>query len=421
MATASILGVFAAVQPLRAGEVDVLIHKLVEKGILTQEEADTLVQEIQEEKAKEKTSVKEIAKKTAKETVKEETKAAGIPGWIKDTTLKGDLRLRYQTENREGDAVPERDTWKIRWRLAADTKLAEQWNVGFGLASGGDNPRSANVTLGDAFSTKEVSLDLAYARYKTWEWLSFTGGKFKNPIWGTKDMLWDSDVRPEGVVAAADWNVGTNMDMFFIPAYFVLDEFSSDTDDPYMIPLQLGMDWRPAERFQFKLAATYYEFGNVKGFPPLYRGSGTNSVDGSGNLIYDYDAIAADALLGYKWGGWIPYAALFGQYVYNFDPSEENLGWLAGGLIGWEKVKDFGHWQLKYNYRRLERDAWPDAFSDSEAYRGATNIKGHEAEFSFGLARNIWLRADCYFDYKPIVGGSKADEELFQVDLNLAW
>jgi polyhydroxyalkanoate synthesis regulator phasin len=409
--------------PCQSGEVDLLIQKLVEKGILTQKEARELVQDMQRERAEEQAGVRKVAEETAKEVAKEETASAGaqIPGWLKDTKVKGDFRFRYQTEDRENDTLPERDTWKIRWRLAADTKLTEQWRVGFGLASGSDNPRSANVTLGDAFSTKEVSLDLAYARYTPWEWLSFTGGKFQNPIWGTKDMLYDSDIRPEGIAATSGYSVAPGIHLFFTPAYFVLDEFSSDTDDPYMFPFQLGVDWRPAEKFQLKLATTYYEFGNVKGFAPLFRSSGTNSVDGSGNLIYDYDAIAADALLGYKWGGSIPYGALFGQYVQSFDPSDENRGWLAGAMIGWERIKEFGHWQLKYNYRRLERDAWPDAFPDSEAFRGATNAKGHEAEFSLGLARNVWLKADYYFNYRPIVGQSDDDEDLFQVDLNLAF
>jgi hypothetical protein len=70
-------------------------------------------------------------------------------------------------------------------------------------------------------------------------------------------------------------------------------------------------------------------------------------VDGAGNLIYDPDAIAADALLGCKWGGSIPYGALFGQYDQSFDPSDENRGWLAGAMIGWDRIKEFGHWELK--------------------------------------------------------------------------
>ena len=53
-------------QPGWAGETDVLIEKLVEKGILTQSEANELLRETKREAAKEKAEIEEVAKKAAK-------------------------------------------------------------------------------------------------------------------------------------------------------------------------------------------------------------------------------------------------------------------------------------------------------------------------------------------------------------------
>ena len=81
-----VLGVFLiqfTIQPVLAGEVDVLIEKLVEKGILSEPEAKQILGEMQKEREKQKATVKEVAteaaKETAKKTAKEETKTA----WLK--------------------------------------------------------------------------------------------------------------------------------------------------------------------------------------------------------------------------------------------------------------------------------------------------------------------------------------------------
>jgi hypothetical protein len=52
--------------------------------------------------------------------------------------------------------------------------------------------------------------------------------------------------------------------------------------------------------------------------------------------------------------------------------------------------------QVSYNYRRLERDSWPDFLPDSDFYGGGTNAKGHEYEISLGIGKNVTLGLDYY-------------------------
>lgn len=72
---------------------------------------------------------------------------------------------------------------------------------------------------------------------------------------------------------------------------------------------------------------------------------------------------------------------------------------------------------LEYSYRRLEKDAWPDVFPDSDFHGGDTNVRGHEAIVNFALWKNIWLALDYYRSQRIV--DLKQKENLFQFDFNV--
>ena len=154
--------------PAMSGEVDILINKLVEKGILNQTDAKQLITEMQKESARQEDAVKRVASEAATDTAKKEAKAveSKIPKWVQNTAFKGDFRLRYQHEERDDTGNPERDRFRFRWRVGADSKINDQWKAGFRLASGSSDPRSTNQTFEDQFESKSVQIDQAYATYK---------------------------------------------------------------------------------------------------------------------------------------------------------------------------------------------------------------------------------------------------------------
>ena len=98
---------------------------------------------------------------------------------------------------------------------------------------------------------------------------------------------------------------------------------------------------------------------------------------------------------------------------------QNEIGAGAGVKFGHRKLNKFAHWQARYNYRHLERDAWPDFLPDSNFADGGTNVKGHEVEVKFGLSRNVTLGLDYYFDVKPIKDPEYGKQKLLQVDLLL--
>lgn len=401
---------------LWAGEIDILINKLVEKRILTHSEATQLTEEMQTEMSRQKEEIKQVAKAAAKE----ESKGGGVklPSWVENTKFKGDFRLRYQNENTDNDGNPARSRGRIRLRAGVESKVSDHWEAGFGLATGGADPRSTNQTLTDEFQTPDIRLDYAYGEYTHDKIWSITGGKIKNPIWNPKDLLWDGDIRPDGIAAKIEHSISPALDFFVTPAFFLLEEFSSSSKDPSMALIQPGINWKINDTVSLKFAAAYYNFIDVKGSNMSVWSAGTNSRDGAGNWIYDYDSITADAELGMKLSGVVPYVAVFGQYV-NSDADANNTGWLAGFKAGYKSLKDLGQWQFTYNYRELEKDAWPDWLPDSDFYGGATGVKGSEFEFVLGLHKNVALGIDYYMS-KPISlapGALSADQKLAQVDL----
>lgn len=380
-----------------ASDVDILVDKLVEKGILSREDADGILAE-----------TKQAAEMKQAQTKSSTSAESKIPEWVQKINFTGDLRLRYQYEDTEEQE--QRNRGRFRWRLGGNAQVVDGIKVGFGLASGSGDPRSTNQTFENTFSSKSVQIDYAYAQYTPLEWLTLTGGKFKNPVWTPSDLLWDTDINPEG--ASVGFTVKAEpVTVFFTSGLWVIDE-NKTAGDPLMFPLQLGADWKIAKNVNLKAAASYYIFSSVKG-KTLDFSSNTNTLGSDEGLKYDFNALSLGAELGFK-DLVVPYVGLFGEYVYNPDPSKGNQGYLAGIKVGDKKVSDKGQWQLQYAYKRLGKDAWIDAFPDSDFFGGATNVRGHEVIAEYGLMKNVSAGLD-YYHTKSMDTGIAQD--LLQFDL----
>lgn len=393
-----------------AGETDLLIQKLVEKGILTPYEAQIMQDDIKQE----------VNKQNAKGANEM------IPAWIQTLKLKGDVRLRYQTQQKEAGTVQNRG--RVRMRVGAEAKPNEQFTVGFGLASGGDaDARSTNETLGDGFAKDPIWMDYAWAEYKPTTQLSMIGGKYnalgKNYLWYTTDMLWDSDINQEGASIHYDIPKVLLGDAFLNAGYWTLSEASADAADAGMFYGQAGMEYSLnlglEDPFKLKVAGTYYSKQYNDTGSVLNNGKDAQSAD---NNKYDYNSVyAGSAELVYNWPAEtsfpIKMAGIFGDYSNNPDPDKDNTGWAAGLKFGHPKVGAAkGDWQFKYQYVHLEKYAWIDNLPDSDRYSGNTNVKGHELILDIGLAKNVSLGLDYY--RSDVIKGASLPENVFQADLN---
>ena len=393
-----------------AAEIDVLLDKLVEKGILTPMEAQIVKDETKQD----------VAKQIAKGDMDT------LPDWIQTMKIGGDLRLRYQTETKES-ADHWRNRGRYRLRVGVESKPVQNLKVGFGIASGSSNDsRSTNQTFDDNFGKDSLWIDYAYAEYSPLSDLKIVGGKFKmkDYLWTPTDLLWDGDINPEGASLNYKFSLVDNINAFFNAGVWIIDEtssMSSSATDPFMHYFQSGVGVKQG-KVDAKVAGVYYGFNGVQGNVLDHRSS-TNTGSATG-LVYDYDAIGASAEVGVKklFGG-LPFniderIAIFGDYVKNISRDvEEDAGWAAGVTFGHGKVSSPGQWQAKYLYASLDQDAWIDAYPDSDRYGGKTNIKGHEAILNYALKKNVTLGLDYY--RSDVKKGTSNREHLVQVDIGI--
>ena len=414
--------------PSNASEVDVLINKLVEKGLLSQEEAGQLLNEMQKEGARQETTVKETAEKVASETAKKAVKKesetwAKIPKWVEKMQVKGDFRLRYQYQDKDlNDGTTfKRNRGRYRYRLYVKYPILDNLKVGFSLASGTGDPRSTNQTFTNSFEVPKINLYTAYVQYKPIEQVKIIGGQFKNPVYfaSKQDLTWDTDIRPQGIAAPIKGYFIPKKGYWFVtPAWYILNEFKSEEETARMAILQAGVGWDVTDHFWFKFAPGYFYNTNVKGNDFKWS-SGSNTRDANGDLIYEYNSFTLDGEFGWqKLPGYIKLVNVFAQFISS-DADDDSKGWLAGIRFG-RKIEKLWDWQFRYSYRYLERDAWLDFLPDSDAYGGKTNAKGHEVRFNLGLNKHVVFAIDYYnmrkIDYAP--GETSEPENVLQVDMN---
>ena len=393
-----------ASQNASAAEIDLLLDKLVEKGVLTPIEAQILLEETKEE----------VAKQLAQGT------SFSIPTWAQKMNLKGDVRLRFQLDKKAGD--PERSRARYRLRFSGEPSIIDEFKVGFQFASGGADPRSNNQTLQNSFETPDLRLNYVFAQYMPAPGLGLIGGKFKREaaLWQTSDLFWDSDINVEGASAAFSGVTVPGLELFASASAWVLDESSSNRVDPMAYVLQSGVAWELTEMVSFRTGLAYYDFDSVKGKTLDYTEK-TNTVDLEGHLTYRYNGFSPSVELKREnpAGGMMSYVSLFGEYVRNPNSPEKNQGYVAGLGLGDSKVKERGQRQLRYLYRYLEKDAWLDIFPDSDFYNGKTDVRGHEALAQLGLFTNVSLTVDYYRAER--LTGARAATDLWQVDLSASF
>jgi hypothetical protein len=397
-----------AIAPLNswAGEIDVLLQKLVDKGILSSTEASDIKKETQTQVKKELESAQSYA----------------VPKWVQSIKVKGDVRTRYQYEKKEMSSSP-RHRGRVRARLAATANIADDIEAGIGLASGGADPRSTNQSFQDTFQTPDIRLDYAYGQWKTpVKGLKVIAGKFgfKDYLWVPTDLLWDGDINPEGGSFNYKTALLDNVDLWINGGVWVMDELSG-ARDPFMKYIQSGLGFKEGG-LDSKFAVTFYEPRNVR-FGTLDNSASSNTMVG-GKLQSSYRSVAFGSEVGYKelFGG-LPFKlderiAIFGEYVMNLDDEiiKDNLSGHAFGFrFGHGKVDKPGSWQFRYIKAKLGKDAFLDTFPDSDRFGGETGIESHEGIFEYALKKNVTLGLDFYKSWR--IGSPDNKDRLVQADV----
>lgn len=380
---------------------------------------------------------------------------------VSPADLASNDRQYMQVNNTSED----RERQRIRALFGANLHINDWLNGGIRFTTGLlQTPVTPNQTEGFSQGKFVFGLDRAFLEAKPYDWLTLTGGRFANPfftgnrVFGT-DLIWDPDLAFDGLVAKVNPRINNHWQVFSSVGAFPIEEVeTSDTNkarDKWLYAAQGGVEWASANNTKVKLGIAYYDFKNVEGLPrefngdsrfdatiPLWRQKG-NSTFKLNPFANSCSSDSNPSLCGLasqfqlvNFTGEVDLALfdpvhviLHGAYVKNigFDQKEilrrtntlldeENEGYELAVMVGHPMMKKLHDWQVFGGYRRLERDAMLDGFSDSNFRLGGTDVKGYFLGGQYGLGKNAWLSSR-YISTDEI-SGLPFSVDTFFVDMN---
>jgi hypothetical protein len=370
---------------------------------------------------------------------------AGGPNWLENLKFAGDLQLRYEVRQFDENAAASTPSSKVidnaklfRFRLrfgATKTWPNDDLEAGFRLATGADNdPTSANQTFGDknfAGSTTNASafeeygnfgVDRAYAKWtpRAVKGLTLVAGKMANP-WETSNVMWDTDVSPEGVWAEYRVPGLGPVEPFAGAGWFQL--LTSNTKhNADLEAYDVGLRWAITPDVKYTGAATFYKFTNLDvAFSAAGTSGGIPTLSNTGAKAGQYPILDIINKVDFKMAK-IPTSA-FVDWVHNTSNESGNgrSDALAVGLkVGEAKKK--GDWSARYVYKVIEQDAVLAYFADSTfGFPSRTARKGHEFGVDYALTDAMTAGLTLFYD-TPIDGSTGTNNvKVLVLQADLVW
>jgi hypothetical protein len=318
-----------------------------------------------------------------------------LPIWLLHTKFSGDFRYLheyiYQEEFADSSITSyDRNRHRIRLRVSMISSPSDRVSVGFRLAGGTGDRRSTNQDLTGSFSPKEFWIDRAYLDYHPRKGLSFIAGKAALPFVTTSQLVWDSDINPEGISVIQSGKL-LGLDAQLVGGGFWLQEYKKE-DDQGLLAAQ-GTLKKDTDGLDWQLSAGYYDYQNAKDGAVFVEAAGNSTqTRGEGSTRYykyDYD------LLNVSGKADAPFAAKT-TFSFFFEIVENTaIGQNRQGALGGMSVSGSGKlpYSVLYSYRDIEADATIAAFTWSDFANGSTDASGHEIGLSLSPLDELKLNA----------------------------
>jgi hypothetical protein len=325
-------GATQAAPAVAAGPSDPILNLLVEKGMITEDEA-----------VKTQAQADALRTNMAAQYAEENSKWK-ISKNIKDMELFGDLRLRYEDRDAtDPGGLPNPhpgkhgekklppgniDLNRLRYALRVGVRgdVFDDFYFGFRLETS-SNPRSSWVTMGTStsgtpysgpFGKSQSGIDVGqlYLGWQAGNWLDVTVGKMPNPLF-TSSMVWSPSINPEGAAEHLKYGVGP-VDFFANAGQFLYSDsnptkatsgyFNSLTDNsgslPFLLTAQGGADIHFTKQIDLKAGGGLYWYNllnqgksvgqgvngydTTPGFADTYVGQGTLAGVNGTSAYYNY-------------------------------------------------------------------------------------------------------------------------------------
>lgn len=309
-------------------------------------------------------------------------------------------------------------------------------------------------------------------------WLSLMGGRIVNPFWvgggeftSGSELLYDVDLSFEGFASTYRYNLGLSNGLgddsrmiYATAGAFPLQEALFSHNDKWLFGGQLGMNWGFKNHDTLQFAVAYYDYKNITARPNstnpntcdlntrentasmpefmqggnslatiCYEGTRDSPTQNPQMLGLASDFNIVNATVRYDMSLFDEiHLTMSGDYAKNFgfdsakvaarralggEPiDEQTTGWQVRTDLGWLRVDRQGNWSTFIAYKRVERDAVVDAFSDSDLHLGGTNAKGWTLGANYALLNNVWLTSRWLT--AEAITGPPFGIDVFQIDIN---
>jgi len=257
----------------------VLLSALVKKGVLSDQEAEDIAAQEQQDYASSAAS------------------KINLSSAVKSITFYGDLRLRYElrdgttpgnTATNASGVLTHKDSedmnrWRYRLRFGAKGDMYDNFFWGIRAATNPNYDRSGNVTFGHSdaagpFGKDQslLALDQVYLGWKATPDFTFVGGQMPNPLY-TTNLVWDDNLNPAGAAEEFDHVFNNGAEVFATAGQFVYQAASgngitngineaggSSFNNTFMFAEQAGFKYKFNEDTFFKAAATFYTYSGTQ-------------------------------------------------------------------------------------------------------------------------------------------------------------
>ncbi len=365
----------------------------------------------------------------------------------------------------------DRDRLTLRARLGVEAKVSDDTTLGLRLATGtGSGPTSSSVTLGSGFNKLGVVIDRAFIRWEPRYDVRLFAGRMATPFFGS-DLVWPDDLGLDGVALQGEYNLVPGAYAFGTVGAFPLLEFGTGRRDAWLYALQVGTDWALGDNTQLRVGLGLYQFSRVEGVrettpPPTGALAGTTGYFSSqypanlrlkGNTLINLNDPSSTAAPTWGLASKFRPVNLTTQITTRIDEflsAGLNLDWVKNGgfdladiraragtdavlglqerntgvqlkfNVGMAALSNAGDWQLFAAWRKFERDAWIDGFTDTSWHGGGgTNYQGWQlgGTYTFDRRTTLGLRATStrnLGDGEANLSSAPLKVDVLQLDLN---
>lgn len=326
------------------------------------------------------------------------------------------------------NTIGNRNRFTMRARMGITSHLKYGFKAALRLSTGNAGPVSTSQTLGGNdgnFSKYAVWLDRASLQWEAYTPdITLAAGRMANPFAGS-DLAWPDDLNFDGVTARYQLNLKDSQQLYATAGAFPLQEFEVNSTDKWLYGVQMGANLELNPRHKLSLGLALYDFQGVEG---LYDGNLTaptgtlartsgylnsqypSSVRQKGNTLIRLNApTSSGTSQAPVWGLASKFRPLVLNLGYQTTAMEsvtfkssldviKNTGFELAEInrrlpapialaekttalqvraqIGSPKQELRGDWTAYLAWRRFERDAWVDAFTDTTWHLGGTNYSG---------------------------------------------